>query len=92
MVKSSIRSRKRGSSLRAGDAITTLSVPMDHWATSRRRPRSSSQPSPRGQLQPEPAPPPALARRQQCTNIPIGPVCGGQSVSGGRRQKMQSSC
>ena len=47
--KPSTPSQRRRSS-RAGDAITRPCGRMDRWATSRRRPKSSYQPWPRGRL------------------------------------------
>lgn len=93
MVRSSTRSPRPRSSLRAGGATTTPCAHTVRWATSPLRRRSSCPPWPRERLcNPIQLRRPRWRRGRQCTNIPSGPFSGGRSGLLFRLAKAHSLC
>src|SRR5690606_12953711 len=86
-ARSSTRSKRPGSSWKAGGGITTPCVRMDRSATSRRHPRSSSRHSRGRPCNPNQQCRPRWRRDHHCTNNQIGPVRGGRSKLGRRDRK-----
>src|SRR5690606_27467839 len=80
-ARSSTRSKRPGSSWKAGVGITTPCVRMDRSATSRRRRRSSSRHSRGRPCNPNQRCRPRWRHDHHCTNNQIGPVRGGRSHS-----------
>ena len=79
-ARSSTRSKRPGSSWKAGVGITTPCVRMDRSATSRRRRRSSSRHSRGRPCNPNQRCRPRWRHDHHCTNNQIGPVRGGRSI------------